>query len=248
MRKEIVVANWKMNNSHREATALCSSILEKLKSPHREVIIAPTYLNLISLVELTKDTNIKIASQNCHQELSGAYTGEVSASMLADLGLDYVILGHSERRYYHKEDNQLISKKVDIALSQGLKIIFCCGEFAAQRDAGRHFDEVSTQLQESLFHLSAESLQHVIIGYEPIWAVGTGITATSKQAQEMHAHIRNMIATQYGSETANNMTILYGGSCSPSNAKDLFAQKDVDGGLIGVASLNAESFISIVNA
>ena len=248
MRKQIVVANWKMNNSPEQSKQLCSSILSKMSPTDKEVILAPSYLYLNAVVDATQNSVIKVAAQNCHQEISGAYTGEVSASMLAALGLNYVILGHSERRYYYGEDNSLLAKKVSSALSQGLKVIYCCGETLDQRNTGAHLDRITKQLTEGLFHLPTDAMRNIVIGYEPIWAVGTGITATSTQAQEMHAHIRNAISNKYGADIANDTSILYGGSCTPSNVKELFVQNDVDGGLIGAASLDADDFIAIVNA
>ena len=191
---------------------------------------------------------MKIAAQNCHQEMSGAYTGEISAAMLADLGLDYVILGHSERRAYNGENNALLAKKVDTTLSQNLKVIYCCGETLEERKSGVHFDLVANQIKEGVFHLDAEAMKNIVIAYEPVWAIGTGETATSAQAQEMHAHIRTVLTDKYGANLAESTSILYGGSCKPSNAEDLFSQSDVDGGLIGGASLKAEDFISIIKA
>ena len=248
MRKQIVAGNWKMNNNLQDAKELCSSVISLLGSSDKEVIIAPSYVHLASLVELAKGSILKIASQNCHQKPSGAYTGEVSASMLADLGLDYVIIGHSERRVYNGEDNALLVKKTDAALSQNLKVIYCCGETLEDRKSGTHFDLVAGQIMESLFHLNAEAMKNIVIAYEPLWAVGTGVTATSAQAQEMHAHIRKVLTDKYGTDIAENTSILYGGSCTPSNAGELFAQTDVDGGLIGGASLKAEDFIAIIKA
>lgn len=244
----MVVANWKMNNSPEQSRQLCSSILSKMIATDKEVILAPSHLYLSTVVESTGDSIIRVAAQNCHQELSGAFTGEVSASMLADLGLDYVILGHSERRLYNAEDNDLLAKKVISVLSQGLKVIYCCGETLEQRSSGAHLTRITKQLTEGLFHLPVKDLKNIVIGYEPIWAVGTGVTATSIQAQEMHAHIRSVVSNKYGDVIANQISILYGGSCTPSNAKELFVQKDVDGGLIGGASLNADDFIAIINA
>ena len=248
MRKQIVAGNWKMNNNLQEAKELCSSIISQLGASDKEVIIAPSYVHLASLVEFTKGTTVMVAAQNCHQELSGAYTGEISASMLAYLGLDYVILGHSERRVHNGEGNALLVKKVNAAISQGLKVIYCCGETLEQRKSGVHFDLITDQIMEGLFHLDAETMKSIVIAYEPLWAVGTGVTATSAQAQEMHAHIRKVLTDKYGADIAQNTSILYGGSCAPSNAGELFAQTDVDGGLIGGASLNAEDFISIIKA
>jgi len=248
MRKQIVAGNWKMNKSLQEGKELCSSIISLLGESTREVIIGAPYIHLASLAELTKGTAVKIAAQNCHQEISGAYTGEVSAVMLADLGLDYVILGHSERRAYNAEDNALLAKKVDAALSQNLKVIYCCGETLEERKSGVHFDLVANQIKEGVFHLDAEAMKNIVIAYEPVWAIGTGETATSAQAQEMHAHIRTVLTDKYGVEVAESTSILYGGSCKPSNAEDLFSQADVDGGLIGGASLKVEDFISIIKA
>jgi triosephosphate isomerase len=246
MRKQIVAGNWKMNKSLQEGKDLCSSIINLLGEATREVIIGAPYIHLASLAELTKGTAVKIAAQNCHQEISGAYTGEISAAMLADLGLDYVILGHSERRAYNAEDNALLAKKVDTALSQNLKVIYCCGETLEERKSGIHFDLIANQIKEGVFHLDAEAMKNIVIAYEPVWAIGTGETATSTQAQEMHAHIRTVMTDKYGADLAESTSILYGGSCKPSNAEELFSQTDVDGGLIGGASLKAEDFISII--
>ena len=248
MRKQIVAGNWKMNKTLTEGKALCSSIIELLGETTKEVIVGAPYIHLASLVEVTTGTNVKIAAQNCHQELSGAYTGEISAAMLADLGLEYVILGHSERRAYNGENNSLLALKVNTARSQGLKVIYCCGETLEERKSNIHFDIVEKQIEEALFHLDAAAMQNIVIAYEPVWAIGTGETATSDQAQEMHAHIRKVLTAKYGKEIAENTSILYGGSCKPSNAVELFSQTDVDGGLIGGASLKAEDFISIIKA
>jgi len=248
MRKQIVAGNWKMNKSLQEGKELCSSIINLLGEAAKEVIIGAPYIHLASLVELTKGAAVKIAAQNCHQEISGAYTGEISAAMLADLGLDYVILGHSERRAYNGENNALLAKKVDTALSQNLKVIYCCGETLEERKSGVHFDLVANQIKEGVFHLDAEAMKNIVIAYEPVWAIGTGETATSDQAQEMHAHIRTVLSDKYGADLAESTSILYGGSCKPSNAEELFSQADVDGGLIGGASLKAEDFISIIKA
>jgi len=248
MRKQIVAGNWKMNNNLQEAKELCSSIISQLGASDKEVIIAPSYVHLASLAELAKGSAVMVAAQNCHEELSGAYTGEISASMLVHLGLDYVILGHSERRVHNGEENALLVKKVNAAISQGLKVIYCCGETLEQRKSGVHFDLITDQVMEGLFHLDAETMKSIVIAYEPLWAVGTGVTATSAQAQEMHAHIRKVLTDKYGADIAQNTSILYGGSCVPSNAGELFAQPDVDGGLIGGASLNAEDFTSIIKA
>jgi triosephosphate isomerase len=248
MRKQIVAGNWKMNHSLTKGVELCKSILALDKSPNKEVIIAAPYTHLSSLVNLTEFSDVKIAAQNCHQELSGAYTGEISASILANMSVEYVILGHSERRAYFGENNPLLSQKVNTALSQGLKVIYCCGETLKERNSNHHFDLVSQQISEALFHLDANTFSKVVIAYEPVWAIGTGETATSAQAQEMHAFLRSFIANKYGRSVADKVSILYGGSCNPANAEELFSQTDVDGGLIGGASLNANDFVSIINA
>ena len=248
MRKKIVAGNWKMNKNILQGKELCNSILNLLDTSNKEVILAVPYTHFTVLAELVKGSNLKLAAQNCHHELSGAYTGEISASMLASIGVEYVIIGHSERRAYNNEDHDLLRKKVDIALSQNLKVIYCCGETLEERNSELHFDLVAKQIVEGIFHLNAEAMKNIVIAYEPIWAIGTGETATSAQAQEMHAHIRNVITNQYGADLAHDISILYGGSCKANNAQDLFAQTDVDGGLIGGASLVAEDFISIINA
>jgi len=248
MRKQIVAGNWKMNKNLQEGIDLCKSIIALTSEVTREVIISAPYIHLASLVDLCKGTNVKVAAQNCHHKLSGAYTGEVSTAMLADLGLDYVIVGHSERRAFNAETNSLLAEKVDAALSQNLKVIYCFGETLEERKSNVHFDLVRTQITEGIFHLPAEQMTKVVLAYEPVWAIGTGETASSEQAQEMHAHIRQVITSKYGSEVAQNTSILYGGSCKPSNAADLFSQTDVDGGLIGGASLKATDFVSIIKA
>jgi len=248
MRKQIVAGNWKMNTNLAEGIELCSSIIAQLGATDKEVIIGAPYIHLASLVDLVNGSPVKLAGQNCHQENSGAYTGEISAKMLASLGLDYVILGHSERRAYFAENNQLLAQKIDASLSEGLKVIYCCGETLEERKSASHFEVVSTQIEEALYHLEVSSFVNIVLAYEPVWAIGTGETATSAQAQEMHAHIRSVLADKYGTEIANNTSILYGGSCKPSNAEEIFSQADVDGGLIGGASLKAEDFIAIIKA
>ena len=248
MRKQIVAGNWKMNKNLQQGKVLCNSILNQLEASNKEVILAVPFTHLTVLAELIKGSDLKLAAQNCHHELLGAYTGEISASMLAYIGVDYVIIGHSERRLYNKEGNDLLSKKVDAALSQNLKVIYCCGETLEDRNSGVYFDLVAKQIIEVVFHLNAQELKNIVIAYEPVWAIGTGETATSFQAQEMHLHIRSVIASKYGGDVADGISILYGGSCKSSNAQELFSQSDVDGGLIGGASLNAEDFISIIKA
>lgn len=251
MRKKIVAGNWKMNLGLTEGAELVNDIyngMPELKE-HNRVVIAPPYLHLTQTAsQLAGMTTICLGAQNCHCEVSGAYTGEVSASMLKDAEVEYVIIGHSERREYFKEDSAMLAKKVNQALMNDMKVIFCCGEPLEVRDANTQNAYVETQIQEGLFHLGEEHLKNVVIAYEPIWAIGTGRTATSAQAQDMHAHIRGVINTQYGAETAANISILYGGSCKPSNAAELFACPDVDGGLIGGASLKANEFLGIINA
>jgi triosephosphate isomerase len=251
MRKKIVAANWKMNLGLNEGSTLVSDILNGLPAldESRQVVIAPTYVHLgQTATQLAGKAFVSLGAQNCHTETSGAYTGEVSAPILKSAGVQYVILGHSERREYCKESDAVVASKVNQALSNGMNAIFCCGEPLSVRDAGTQNDHVGAQVSAGLFHLSAEQLKNVVVAYEPIWAIGTGRTATSAQAQEMHAHIRGVLAAQYGAEVANNMSILYGGSCKPSNAAELFTCPDVDGGLIGGAALKAEDFLGIIKA
>jgi len=251
MRKKIVAANWKMNLNLEEGKNLVEGILTGLPALNEEkqVVVATPYVHLTQTVQqLQGKDNISVAAQNCYSEASGAYTGEISAAMLSSAGVSYVILGHSERRQYFGENDTLLAKKTGIALQNGLQVIFCCGEPLEIRDAGTQDSYVEEQIKAGLFHLSAEQLKNITIAYEPIWAIGTGRTATSQQAQDMHAHIRSVIAAQYGQDAANDMTILYGGSCNAGNAAELFACADVDGGLIGGASLKADTFLAIINA
>jgi triosephosphate isomerase len=251
MRKKIVAGNWKMNLGLSEGAALISNVLNALPelSEQRQVIFAPPYLHLAQAVSQVQGTdNVSVAAQNCHHEASGAYTGEISAPMLKSAEVPCVILGHSERREYNAETDDLLSKKVNAALASGLKIIFCCGEPLNIRDADTQNDFVGAQIKAGLFHLPADRLTNIAIAYEPIWAIGTGRTASAQQAQDMHAHIRQVLVMQYGAELAGNTSILYGGSCKPSNAAELFACPDVDGGLIGGASLKAEDFLAIIHA
>lgn len=251
MRKNIVAANWKMNLGITEGKELVNEILGKLPAldEHRQVVICPPFIHLSQTVaQLEGKQYISTGAQNCHTEASGAYTGEISAAMLKSAGVTYVIIGHSERREYFNETDAMLSKKTDQALAQGLKVIFCCGESLDIRDADTQNEFVEAQLKAGLFHLSTEQLKDIVIAYEPIWAIGTGRTASTEQAQAMHAHIRSVLAAHYGNEAANDMTILYGGSCKPSNAAELFACPDVDGGLIGGASLKSAEFLGIINA
>ncbi len=248
MRRQIVAGNWKMNKNLDEAIDLAKSIKEGVDVSNVEVIIAPPATYLYPIKNVLSGASIKLSAQNAHSEISGAYTGELSAEMIKSVGAEYVILGHSERREIFKESNELVAKKVSLALESGLKAIFCCGEPLNIREAGEHKTFVAKQVEDCLFHLSPEKLESVIIAYEPIWAIGTGKTASPEQAQEIHAEIRRAIADKYGAEIAGNVSVLYGGSCKPGNAKELFVQPDIDGGLIGGASLVAEDFISIVNS
>lgn len=251
MRKKIVAGNWKMNLNLTEGAELVNDIFNGLPSlsADKKVVIAPPHTHLAQTAsQVSGMDDVHLGAQNCHHEAAGAYTGEVSASMLKSAEVEYVIIGHSERREYLKEDDAMLARKVNQALINEMKVIFCCGEALEIRDAGTQNNWVETQIKAGLFHLSDTQLAHVVIAYEPIWAIGTGRTATSAQAQEMHAHIRSVIRDQYGAETADNMPILYGGSCKPSNAAELFACPDVDGGLIGGAALKAADFLGIIDA
>lgn len=249
MRKKIVAANWKMNLTLAQGEQLINDILQsgiKLQEG-QEIVIATPFPYLVKAKALLKNyPGFYLGAQNCYSEKSGAYTGEISAEMLQSVGVDYVILGHSERREYFQESNALLAKKIDQALAYGLKPIFCCGEPLEIRKQETQNAYVSQQLEESLFHLTAEQLQQVVIAYEPIWAIGTGLTASAAQAQDMHAFIRSQIAGKYGREAALHLAILYGGSAKPGNAQELFTCPDVDGGLIGGASLVAADFTAIV--
>lgn len=251
MRKQIAAANWKMNLTLQQAEALIDELLatpHELKTNQEAVFGVPfPYLTGIKN-KLAGKANVFVAAQNCYDKKSGAYTGEVSAEMLKSIAVDYVIIGHSERREYFNETNAMLAAKVDICFANGLKPIFCCGEPLAIREAGTQNSFVETQLQESLFHLTAAQLTGFVIAYEPIWAIGTGKTASNEQAQEMHAHIRSVLAGRYGAAVANSISILYGGSVKANNAKEIFAQPDVDGGLVGGASLIAADFAAIINS
>ena len=252
MRQKIVAGNWKMNKTLEEGQKLTSEIVQMVNDEvigDVKAIIAAPYIHLATLAGLINDSpKVAIASQNVSQHVSGAYTGQISCDMLKSVGVQYVILGHSERRQYNHEDNALLKAKVDTVLAADLLPIFCCGESLNIREANDHFDFVCNQLSESLFHLDASTFGKVVIAYEPIWAIGTGVTASSDQAQEMHAAVRAHISKQYGEEIAQSTSILYGGSCKPSNAKELFACEDVDGGLIGGASLQSRDFVDIVKS
>ncbi len=250
MRKKIVAGNWKMNNSLEEGEKLTAEVVNLVADETDVVVILATpFLHLVPTMQQTKNVNnVFVAAQNCSEHKSGAYTGEVSVSMLSSAGVDYVIIGHSERRAHFNESNSQLAAKVDLALAEDLTPIFCCGEPLEIREDGSFFDFVANQLTESLFHLTQEQISKLVIAYEPIWAIGTGKTASSQQAQEMHSHIRQHLASQYGTEIASDLSILYGGSCKPDNARELFANEDVDGGLIGGASLNSRDFAEIVKS
>lgn len=249
MRKKIVAGNWKMNTSVPEGVKLAKEIVELQKEVPEDVklIVAPPFTHLSAVSEAIKGSAIGLSSQNCADKEKGAYTGEVSAKMVASTGAGYVILGHSERREYYGETNAKLVEKIKLALGEGLSVIYCVGEKLDEREEGKHFDVVESQIREVLFTLNHEQMAKVIIAYEPVWAIGTGKTATSVQAQEIHAFIRKTLEKQFGS-LAEEISILYGGSCKPSNAKELFACKDIDGGLIGGASLVAGDFVAIAKS
>ncbi|HDS08317.1 MAG TPA: triose-phosphate isomerase [Bacteroides sp.] len=248
MRKQIVAGNWKMNTLLKDGMELAKAVekMEKETRGDAVVIIAPPFTHLSKIRELIG--NVKLGAQNCASEPSGAFTGEISPEMLRSTGVEYVIIGHSERRSHFHEGNDLLNRKVKLSLSTGLKPIYCCGEVLEEREAGRLFDVVREQLEVGLKGLSAADMANMVIAYEPVWAIGTGKVATPGQAQEMHGFIRGLVAEMFGQEVAQNLSVLYGGSCKPSNAAELFRQPDVDGGLIGGASLKAEDFIAIVHA
>lgn len=250
MRKNIVAGNWKMNTNLQEGIALAKDVNEALKnvSPKCDVIIGVPFTHLASINAVIDSSKLRLSAENCADKKSGAYTGEVSASMVASTGATYVILGHSERRQYYGETSEILKEKVNLALENNLTPIFCIGEVLEERENDTHFDVVKSQIEEALFELSAEDFGKIILAYEPVWAIGTGKTATDDQAEEMHAFIRSVIAAKYGETIAEETSILYGGSCKPSNAAQLFAKPNVDGGLIGGASLKAEDFMGIVNA
>ncbi len=251
MRKQIAAANWKMNLTLSEAGTLLDELLKtpySLKENQEAIFAVPAPYIPLTIEKLSGNNNFFVAAQNCHQKTSGAYTGEVSATMFASMGVKHIVIGHSERREYFMESDALLAEKVDAVLTIGSTPIFCCGEPLAIREAGAQNDFVAEQLKSSLFHLSAEQLLNVVIAYEPIWAIGTGKTASSEQAQEIHAFIRTVLAAKYGQAIADQISILYGGSVKAANAVELFSQKDVDGGLVGGASLIATEFTAIIKA
>ncbi|UOB16564.1 triose-phosphate isomerase [Abyssalbus ytuae] len=248
MRRKIVAGNWKMNNDLAQTELLITNLIKQLPSTDAGVMIAPTFPNLYKAFEALRENKIEVIAQNMHFAESGAYTGEVSAAMLKSVGIKTVILGHSERRAYFGEDDAILAKKVDAALKNDMTAMFCFGEELDDRKAGNHFSVVENQLKNALFHLNAEAWKNIILAYEPVWAIGTGETATPEQAQEMHEFVRKTIVEKYGQNVADNVSILYGGSVKPDNAKEIFSKPDVDGGLIGGASLKAEDFVEIIKA
>jgi triosephosphate isomerase len=251
MRKQIAAANWKMNLSFVQAETLLNELVanaQRLESHQEAIFAVPAIFIPLALSKLANIPNVYVAAQNCHQKESGAYTGEVSASMLQSIGVKHIIIGHSERREYFAESDTLLAEKVNAILAIGSTPIFCCGEPLSIREAATQNAFVEAQLKNSLFHLSNDAIVKVVIAYEPIWAIGTGKTASSDQAQEIHAYIRSCLAAKYGEAIANEISILYGGSVKASNAKDIFSQPDVDGGLVGGASLVATEFTAIINA
>lgn len=251
MRQKIVAGNWKMNNDSQESKKLISEIKSAIKGvalQNTRVIIAPSFVQLASSVKDAENSAIEVAAQNMHQADSGAFTGEISATMLQSIGVKTVILGHSERRSFFGEDDELLAAKIDAALANNMEVIFCIGEQLEERKLDNYLLEVGSQIKNALFHLEDSDWKNIILAYEPVWAIGTGETASPEQAQEMHAFIRNAIAKNYSKEIADNISILYGGSVKPGNAKEIFSQPDVDGGLIGGASLNASDFSAIIKA
>ena len=250
MRKKIVAGNWKMNETLQEGIALAKEINDSLKAekPNCDVVICTPFIHLASVAQVLDAEGVVLGAENCADKEKGAYTGEVSAAMVKSTGAQYVILGHSERRQYYGETAEILKEKVQLALANGLKVIFCCGETLEEREANKQNEVVKAELEGSVFHLSAEDWKNIVLAYEPIWAIGTGKTATSDQAQEMLAYIRSIVAEKYGKEAAEDTTILYGGSCNASNAAELFSKSDIDGGLIGGASLKAADFKAIIDA
>ena len=250
MSRKLVAGNWKMNLSVSEGVTLAKEIKDQLlDNPVKDLkVILSVPFSHLTEVSNALDGEVAVSAQDCSANESGAFTGEVSAMMVASTGAEYVILGHSERREYHGEENALLAEKINMALEHGLKVIYCCGEVLSERENNQQFEVVGDQILEGLFYLSKEQMKEVVIAYEPVWAIGTGVTASSEQAQEMHAFIRSLLQKQYGDIAAENTSILYGGSCKPANAQELFSQEDVDGGLIGGASLKANDFVAIINS
>lgn len=251
MRRRIVAGNWKMNMNHPEGLSLAKAVDDFLLKNDQggvEVILCPPYIHLAGIAGSLKAENISTGAQDCSDKESGAYTGEVSAAMIKSTGASWVIIGHSERRSYHNESDELLNAKIKIALKNDLGVIFCCGEVLDEREKGKHFNIVQSQVENALAGISGEDFSKIIIAYEPVWAIGTGVTASSEQAQEMHSFIRSIIAGIYGPRQAEESVILYGGSCKPSNSAELFSMEDVDGGLIGGASLKEKDFSEIISS
>lgn len=248
MRTKMVAGNWKMNKTLQEGVALATELAQAVVNPDCTVVIGTPFIHLATVAEIIKNTPIRLAAENCADKASGAYTGEVSAAMVASTGAQYCILGHSERRAYYHETYEILRDKVLLALENGLKPIFCIGEVQQERETGKQNEVVKAQLEGSVFNLTAEQWKNVTLAYEPVWAIGTGLTATPEQAQQMHAYIRSLITQKYGQQVADDTTILYGGSCNAKNAAELFSNPDVDGGLIGGASLKAADFCAIIEA
>lgn len=250
MRKKIVAGNWKMNTTLQEGVELAKAVAGKSAETPENVglIVAPPFTHLASVAEALKGSKVELSAQNCADHEKGAYTGEVAVDMLKSVGCQWVILGHSERRQYYGETDAKLVEKTKLALAAGLGVILCVGENLEQREAGKHFDVVTEQTKNVLYNFTAEDMAKIIVAYEPVWAIGTGKTATAAQAEEIHACIRKVLAGKFGEIVAEDTTILYGGSCKPSNAQELFAQKDIDGGLIGGAALKADDFIAIAKS
>ena len=250
MRTKIVAGNWKMNKNFQEAEELIGEIASGMENKDLkcEVVICPPALYLEMASDFADESNFFVGAQNVSDHESGAYTGEIAAEMLDSVDAEFCIVGHSERRKYFDEDNYLLANKVNRLLDNDIIPIYCCGELLEQREKNIHFEIVKQQLKEGLFHLSEDEFSNIVVAYEPVWAIGTGVTASPEQAQEMHAYIRKLITEKYGDETAENCTLLYGGSCNATNAKELFSQVDVDGGLIGGASLKADDFLKIADS
>ena len=250
MRKKIIAGNWKMNKSFDDAMALTSEVVNMINDEYTGsalTVLIPPFLYVNSVSRMVKG-NVFSGAQNCHQEVSGAFTGEISAAMIKSCGAEYVIIGHSERRQYFGETNALLAKKVDAVLANNLTAIYCCGETLEERESNKHFDVLKAQISEGLFHLTNEQMQHVVVAYEPVWAIGTGKTASTAQAQEVHAFIRNLLKEKFGAAVSDNVTIQYGGSVKADNAAELFSAPDIDGALVGGAALQSRSFVEIVKA
>jgi triosephosphate isomerase (TIM) len=252
MRPKIIAGNWKMYTTPTEGIALANELIGALQDvdlKDNKVIVIPPFLHVKSIADIFESTrNVYVGAQNCHFEQEGAFTGEISPKMIKDTGAEYVIIGHSERRQYFHEDNAMLSKKVIAVLNNGLTPVYCCGETLEERDSENHFSVISSQIKEGLFDLASEMVSKIIVAYEPVWAIGTGKTASPEQAQEMHLHIRNLFTEKYGNTVSDHLPILYGGSVKPGNAAELFGQNDIDGGLVGGASLKASDFAAIIKS